>query len=202
MSDVTRYPAELVSDVVSGGDLRYAVRPIRPGDAARLVAFHARLSPQSSYFRYFTYHPTLSSKEVDHFTHVDYEDRLALVAELDDQIIGVGRYDRQPGSDEAEVAFVVADEFQGHGIASLLLDELARAARDRGIRTFLASTMLENRQMLDVFLHSGYPVSRSLEYGTVSLVLPLAETASSRRALASRDATRQVSRRACPPSAS
>lgn len=196
------YPAELVVDVVSLGDLHYSVRPIRPGDAQRLVAFHSALSPRSSYFRYFTYHPTLSAKEVEHFTHLDYVDRLALVAELDGQIIGVGRYDRDAGSDEAEVAFVVADAFQGHGIASLLLDQLANAARARGITTFLATTMLENRQMLDVFLHSGYPVSRTLEYGTVSLRFPLAETAGSRRALATRDATRKISSRSRPPRSS
>lgn len=193
------YPAELVTDVVSLGDLHYTVRPIRPGDAERLVAFHSRLSPRSSYFRYFTFHPTLSAGEVEHFTHVDYVDRLALVAELDEQIIGVGRYDREARSDEAEVAFVVADDFQGHGIASLLLDQLADAARARGVTSFSATTMLENRQMLDVFLHSGYPVSRSLEYGTVLLSFPLAETAGSRRALATRDATRRVSSRSCPP---
>ena len=153
------YPSELEHDVVSGGSLRYHVRPIRPDDGPRLVAFHHHLLPRSVFLRFFTFHPELSSKEVEHFTCVDYVNRLALVAEIDDRLIAVGRYDSAPGETEAEVAFVVSDEFQHHGIGALLLDELARAAWERGITTFRAETLCENRAMLDVFRHAGFPVT-------------------------------------------
>ena len=94
--------------------------------------FHDHLSDRSCFLRFFSLHPHLSPKEVERFTHVDYENRLALVALVDDSIIGVGRYDREPESDVAEVAFVVADDYQHHGIGSLLLDELAE--RGEGAR--------------------------------------------------------------------
>jgi GNAT superfamily N-acetyltransferase len=142
-----------------------------------MVAFHSHLSPHSCYLRFFTYHPTLSASEVERFTCVDYQDRLALVAEIDDQLIAVGRYDRHVGTTEAEVAFVVADAFQHHGIGSLLLDELAQAARDKGIITFLADTLRENHTMLDVFRHSGFPVTTKTEYDTVALRFPIANGA-------------------------
>src|ERR1019366_7030996 len=123
------YPSELERDVVSDGSLRYHVRPIRFDDGPRLAAFHHHLLPRSVFLRFFTFHPELSPKEVEHFTCVDYVNRLALVAEIDDRLIAVGRFDSEPGDTEAEVAFVVLDEFQHHGIGALLLDELARAAR-------------------------------------------------------------------------
>jgi GNAT superfamily N-acetyltransferase len=108
----------------------------------------------------------------------------------------VGRYDSAPGDTEAEVAFVVADEFQHHGIGALLLDELARAAWARGITSFRAETLCENRAMLDVFHHSGFPVTSSVEYGTVTLRFPIEPTDAYRAALDDRKASRQ-----CPSSA-
>ena len=184
------YPHDLEREVAGDGDLRYRVRPIRPEDAERLVAFHRQLSPHSVYLRFFSFHPELSEAEVVRFTTVDYEDRLALVAFDGDRLIGVGRFDRRPWESEAEVAFVVADEYQHHGIGSLLLDELARAARQRGIETFRADTLAENRTMLDVFHHAGFPVTSSIEYGTVTLRFPIAPTESYARSLDAREARR------------
>ncbi len=176
--DPPGYPRELERDVVTEG-LRYHVRPIRPDDGPRLVEFHARLSPRSVYLRFFSVHPVLSAAEVKRFTEVDYQERLALVATVGDQLIAVARYDRSPGASEAEVAFVVDDEYQHHGVGSDLLDELADAALARGVTSFRAETLAENRAMLDVFHHAGFPVTSSIEYGTVTLRFPIAPTAAS-----------------------
>jgi GNAT superfamily N-acetyltransferase len=194
-ADPVGYPHDLEREVTGDGNLRYRVRPIRPEDAGQLVAFHRHLSPHSVYLRFFSFHPELSEAEVYRFTTVDYQDRLALVALDDDRLIGVGRFDRKPGEAEAEVAFVVADEYQHHGVGTLLLDELARAARQRGIETFRADTLAENRPMLDVFHHAGFPVTSRVEYGTVTLRFPIAPTEGYSRALDSREARRQ----ACTP---
>jgi GNAT superfamily N-acetyltransferase len=156
------------------------------------MAFHQRLMPHSIYLRFFTFHPELSPREAEHFACVDYLNRLALVAELDGRLIAVGRFDRQPGDTEAEVAFVVSDEFQHHGIGTLLLDELVKAARERGITTFRAVTLTENRTMLDVFRHAGFPITSSVECGTVTLRFPIEPTDAYRAALAGRDTQRQV----------
>lgn len=180
------YPAELEHEVSWTDGTTCRVRPIRPDDGPRLAAFHHRLSTRSSYLRFFTIHPELSADEIERFTRVDYDGRLALVAEHDGALVAVGRYDRLPDSTEAEVAFVVSDEFQHHGIGTLLLDDLAAAARPRGITTFCASTLAENHTMLGVFLHSGFRVTSSRDYETVSLCFSIEPDDQYRAALAAR----------------
>ena len=193
------YPAELERDIVDDRGFAYHLRPIRPDDAGRLPAFHATLSVRSTYLRYFRVHPELSADELDRFTHVDYRDRLALVAERDGILLAVARYDRTPGSTEAEVAFVVADAYQHHGIGTLLLDELAKAARDRGITMFVAETLAENRGMIEVFSGSGFPVRSDREFDTVTVRFPIEATDTHRRLLAAREARRAGPVGAPPP---
>jgi GNAT superfamily N-acetyltransferase len=155
----------------SGAEVK--IRPIRPDDAESLVQFHGHLSALSVYRRYFSPHPLLTAAEVQHLTHVDYDARLALVAECDGQLIAVGRYERLPGTTEAEVAFVVADEFQHLGIGTLLLEHLAEAALQHGVATFVADTLADNHGMIDVFLKSGFAVTTSRQDGTVSVRFPI-----------------------------
>lgn len=168
-----RYPSELASAITTRDGTTLHLRPIRPDDAASLIEFHRSLSPRSVYRRFFFVHPTLSAAEVERFTHVDYDTRLALVVEADGRLLAVGRYEGAPAAMEAEVAFVVADEHQHHGIATILLEHLARAGHDRGITTFVASTLAENRAMLDVFAHSGFAVTTSVDQGIVNVRFPI-----------------------------
>jgi GNAT superfamily N-acetyltransferase len=86
---------------------------------------------------------------------------------------------------------VVADAHQHHGLATLLLDTLALAAWERGIMTFTADTLAENRAMLKVFLDSGFAVSTDHELEALRLRLPIAPTPAYRVALAEREATRR-----------
>ncbi len=88
------YPAEYELDaVLADGDV-IQVRPIKPGDADQLIAFHERLSNESRYFRFFRVKETLDRQEAEFFANVDYHDRMALVAVNDGMIVAVGRYDR------------------------------------------------------------------------------------------------------------
>ncbi len=164
-----RYPSELEGDVETIGGSVLHLRPIRPDDGERLTEFHEHLSPQSVYRRFFFMHPRLSAAEVERFTHVDYVDRLALVVERPDGLVAVGRYERLPDTGQAEVAFVVADEFQHRGIGTVLLEHLADAALPNGITTFTAQTLADNQDMLDVFMKSGFHVTSTREYGTVTV---------------------------------
>ncbi|HEX3566985.1 MAG TPA: hypothetical protein VHU17_16570, partial [Acidimicrobiales bacterium] len=109
---MSRYPSELACVVTTKDGGVVHVRPIRPGDGPGLAQFHQHLSLRSAYRRFFFVHPVLSAPEIERFTRVDYVDRLALVVDEDQRLLAVGRYDRSPGTEEAEVAFVVADLYQ------------------------------------------------------------------------------------------
>jgi GNAT superfamily N-acetyltransferase len=164
-----RFPEELEADVHVPDGTTLRLRPIRCDDAEKLVEFHALLSFDSIYRRYFSLHPVLSANEVKHFTQVDYVNRLALVVEDHGQLVAVGRYDRYPESTTAEVAFVVRDDHQHLGLGHRLLDALAGAAWERGITTFSAETLSCNHDMISVFRHSGFPVATSSEYNEISV---------------------------------
>jgi GNAT superfamily N-acetyltransferase len=166
----------LNADVTVASGATFHLRPIRSEDAAKLVAFHACLSFDSIYRRYFSLHPVLSDDEVRHFTQVDYVNRLALVIEDGEQLVAVGRYDRYPQVPTAEVAFVVRDDYQHLGLGHRLLDALATAAWERGITTLCAETLFSNHDMMSVFRHSGFPITTSSEFGEISVRLDIAPT--------------------------
>ncbi len=140
--------------------LDYTVRPISPDDASALNDFHERCSERTHRLRFFSSQAHLPPAMLSFFTNVDHDEREALVAVLDDRIIAVGRYDlvAENATEQraAEVAFVVADEFQGNGIASDLLGRLADLARSRSISCFVAETLAENMAMQAVFRNSPY----------------------------------------------
>jgi Acyl-CoA synthetase (NDP forming) len=184
-------PPDLASaevDVVLADGGVVHLRPIRPDDGEGLLAFHARLSPETRQMRFFTKQPTLSDREVERFTHVDFDRRLALVADLRGEIIAVARYDADPEPGEgAEVAFVVQDEHQGRGIGSILLEHLAVAARCRGITRFHADTLAANQKMQRVFHDAGYRVTTRMESGVVGVEFSLVQTPESVAAIEARE---------------
>jgi len=145
------------------------IRPIAPDDVAALIRFHAKLSRHSIQMRYFYPHLSLSVEEVAHFTQVDGTNRVAYVVSRDGDIVAVGRYDRLDDLSASEVAFVVADDLQHHGIASFLLQRLASRAREVGITTFCAEVRADNAPMLAVFHQAGFPTQSIREQGTVSV---------------------------------
>jgi GNAT superfamily N-acetyltransferase len=152
------------------------LRPITDDDGERLLRFHARLSLETTRLRFFSVHPRLSASELHRFTHVDHDDREAVVAVVDDEIIGVGRYDHIPGTGDVEVAFVVDDEWQGKGVGTRLLREVAARARARGYRRLVADTLPENRRMLSVFQHFAPVTTTSFRSGAVHVEIPLDQT--------------------------
>lgn len=149
------------------------IRPIVPSDDTALVRFHEGLTNETTRLRFFTLHPHLTPREVDRFTHVDHHDREGLVALDGDAIVAVGRYDRIPDTTEAEVAFVVADSWQGKGVGTSLLEQLAHRARAEGITQFVADTLGDNHRMQHVFRNSGLMVHCGWHAGVVNVVLDL-----------------------------
>jgi RimJ/RimL family protein N-acetyltransferase len=133
------------------------IRPIEPGDKARLSVALRRLSEATIYRRFLAAKPRLSSAELRYLTEVDGRDHIALVAFLADDpesIVAVARCVRLPDNpDTAEFAIVVGDPLQGRGLGSLLARELATAARSAGIRRFSATMAGENIAVRRLIAH-------------------------------------------------
>jgi acyl-CoA synthetase (NDP forming)/RimJ/RimL family protein N-acetyltransferase len=169
------YPAHWEADVVLLDGSPAHLRPILATDADGLVAFYARVSEQSKYFRFFAPYPTLSERDVQRFTQVDHQSRVAFVVTIGPDIVAVGRYDSIDDV-EAEVAFLVEDAHQGRGIGQLLLEHLAQAGRERGVGKFVAEVLPENVRMIQVFREMGYHVEGGYEDGVMHLVFPIEPT--------------------------
>jgi acyl-CoA synthetase (NDP forming)/GNAT superfamily N-acetyltransferase len=197
------YPLRWAVDVVLSDGGTVHVRPIVPDDAPLIEALHNRLSAETVYLRFFTPLPHLSPQLLDRFVNVDYVDRMALVSVLGDDIVAVARYDRLPGTDEAEVAFVVDDAHQGRGLGSLLLEHLAAVAKEHGIARFVAETLPGNSRMLGVFHDAGFADERQFADGVIRVSFPIEPTEASRQASHDRErraAARSVQRLLTPRS--
>jgi acyl-CoA synthetase (NDP forming)/GNAT superfamily N-acetyltransferase len=169
-------PPHWEADIVAADGGTVHLRPICPDDDEGINGLMERSSDQTRYYRFFGPMRKLSERDLHRFTHVDHVDRVAFVVLLGDQIIAVGRFDRYPGTDDAEVAFLVEDAHQGRGLGSVLLEHLAAAARERGIKRFVAEVLAQNSKMVRVFQDAGYASERSYEDGVVHLTFPIDQT--------------------------
>ena len=163
-ADLARWEADVV---LRDGSVAH-VRPIRPDDADGIRRFHARQSPESIYMRFFAPIKQLSERDVQRFTHVDYVDRVALVATVRGEIIGIARYDKIDAT-TAEVAFNISDAFQGRGVGSVLLEHLAAIAHELGVGKFVADVLPQNRKMIGVFTEAGYEVEHHYDDGVIAV---------------------------------
>ncbi|MCM3885386.1 GNAT family N-acetyltransferase [Frankia sp. R82] len=171
------YPAEWEADVILTDGGTAHIRPILPSDGPLLRAFWTRLSLQTIYFRYFAARRSLSDEDIRHMTVVDQRRRGALVAMIGDDLVAVAHWEGTAARPtEAEIAFLVQDDQQGRGFGSILLEHLAAAARDRGVRRFDADVLSQNRQMIRVFIEAGYTVARAFDYGEVRLSFEITPT--------------------------
>ena len=180
------YPAHWEADIALRDGSAAHLRPIRPTDADALQDFHQRQSEQSRYLRFFAPMPKISPRDLARFTRVDHVDRVAFIVLVGEDIIAVGRYDRV-SPHTAEVAFNVSDSRQGTGLASVLLEHLVAAARERDINEFTAEVLPQNAKMIKVFTETGFDVARRLDDGVVMVSFRIDPTARSLAVMAERE---------------
>ena len=155
---------------------RVDVRPIAATDKELIRQGFARLSPESRYRRFLSSMPALDDRALAYLTELDHHDHEALIA-LDVEShegVGVARFVRdsaEPAS--AEVAVTVVDDWQGRGLGTALLGELADRAREEGVRRFTALVLAENRNMLGMLGELGAARVVDREQGTVELAVDL-----------------------------
>jgi acetyltransferase len=145
------YPADLERTWQAGDGTILQLRPLRSDDLDRELAFIAGLSEQTLYYRLQYSSRSVSREDAARLLDLDYRDRMAIAAlsgtAPQDAIVGVSRYARIEGTDQAECAIVVADAWHGRGVGTELMRSLAQAARANGIRTLVGSSLGENQRI-------------------------------------------------------
>jgi acetyltransferase len=173
------YPGQYVSAWRSDGQ-DFTIRPIRPDDESLMVDFHRQLSDVSVYMRFFL--PLRLDVRVAHERlfakcFIDYDREIALVAEYADEagarhLAGIARMIRNHSGNAAEVAFLVADKFQGRGLGTYFLERIIYIAKKEGVGRLEASTLSENFNMKDMFVRAGFRFTPPQD-GVVSATLDL-----------------------------
>jgi acyl-CoA hydrolase/GNAT superfamily N-acetyltransferase len=154
--------------------LEVLVRPARLSDEGALQRLFYGLSNESVYKRFFCYRSQYPHEEMQQLVDLDYEGNMALVVcePERDEPIALARYDRDPATNFADIAFVVRDDWQRRGVGTLLLRRMGEIGRARGLSGFEADVLASNTPMLAVFHRSGLELNSTLEDGVFHLVAP------------------------------
>ncbi len=181
---ISSYPNHHETRTVSQGGIPCFIRPIRPEDAPLLEGLFNALSPQSVYFRFFGPLKVLPHRMLARFTQIDYDREIALIAlkesVSDEQMLGVARLIRIPGSSRAEFSIVVGDQWQGKGIAAALFQRSLTIAKEQGIEEVWGIVLPENTRMLALGRKFGFSVNRSPDSREYELKIDLRKPLSNR----------------------
>jgi GNAT superfamily N-acetyltransferase len=129
-------------------ETRVSIRDATPADGEALRGMFSRASSETIYLRFHTPYPAVPEWMVALMLDLDHPDKEFLLAVTDDEIVGHAMYVVLEDSSEAEMAIIVEDGWQSRGAGKSLLTGLAKSAGLRGIETFTAEVLLENRRML------------------------------------------------------
>jgi acetyltransferase len=149
------YPASLTQSWHLADGTPVTVRPIRPEDAAIEQAFVRGLSERTRYFRFMQAVHELTPEMLVRFTQIDYDREMAFIAVVEDEPgkerqVAVVRYTINPDQRSCEFALVVADQWQGLGIGTHMMQSLMQVAHARGMRLMEGEVLADNSNMLSL----------------------------------------------------
>ena len=177
---------QISTDVILRDGSTLRLRAPLADDADQMLEFLAGLSERSRYLRFHGF-PALGPKLVAPFVDPDWDERGALIGCHEGRMVALANFVRLRERRAAEVAFTVADDFQGRGMGTRLLERLAELAAEAGIESFVAEVLPENQNMLVVFRDAGFELTRELDGGSVEVRFPIAPTAHYRDRVAERN---------------
>jgi acyl-CoA hydrolase/GNAT superfamily N-acetyltransferase len=174
---VAIYPwQEEWQQTLAGGEL-VLIRPVRMSDEAPLTRLFYALSDESRYQRFMAHKSVHSRLEMQRLVDADYESSVALVAcePGAGELIAMARYDIDPKTGLADIAFVVRDDWQRRGIGSALMRRMIEIGRSKGVVGFTADVLPRNLGMMMVFQQSGLCVQSHFDGSAYHLSMPLSE---------------------------
>ena len=169
---IRAYPTRYVAPWTMKDSTAVTIRPIRPEDEPAMVGFHETLSERTVYLRYFHLMNLEQRTQHDRLTRIcfiDYDREMALVAERRNpetgecEILGVGRMMKVHGTNEAEVAVVISDKWQGRGLGKELLARLLIVGADEKLTRLTADILPDNRDVMRICEKLGFTLKHSLD---------------------------------------
>ena len=175
----------LVRDVILRDGTPLRLRAPTPEDYDGIKAFYDRLSEDSLHTRFHGYVRTEGPARSD--AEADGDARVVLLGWRADRVVASGSYDRLREPAVAEVAFTVAEDFQGRGVATRILEQLAEIGAERGIARFDAEVMDSNQAMLAVFGRAGFGIRSKLDFDELLVSLDIQPTEAVQERIEERD---------------
>lgn len=149
------------------------VRPIRATDEASLQRLYYSLNDQDVFFRFMGNDKHFRHNRMQAMTVLDYDQRMAIVATKgevgNEEIMGIARYDIDPKTKVAEVAFTVREDMRRKTIGTKLLEHISVIAKSRGAKSVRAEILARNKAMMNLFKTSGAEIHSHLEDGMYSM---------------------------------
>jgi len=172
------YPEQLKTKRMLKSGFVMQIRPIKMTDERIVKEFFARLSDQNMKMRFTGMRIGMRAKDIQHFVNVDYRKSMALigVAEKDgiEEVVGMTQYVLNEATNLAEFAITTSDIWQRQGVGFHLLSYLQYIAKERGIRGFTASMLVENKAVLALIEQLSIPFEKRASYGTydIQMIFP------------------------------
>lgn len=170
------YPKEYETTWIDKKGVSLFFRPVKATDERAIQEMIYDLPEQDVYTRFFHSLKSFSHKVAMPLAAIDYKDKMAIAAvigreepESREKIVAIGRYENDPKTGFAEVAFTTRKDWQNRGIGTFLLKYLIRIAKERNIAGFTADVLARNAAMMQVFSKSGYTMTTHLEEGVYEL---------------------------------
>lgn len=179
-------------DVVLRDGSTVRIRVMRPSDEAGLRTLLTSLSEESRWLRFYCLQNSAGlAAEAHREANLDQAFGLVACSGDENRVVGHAFYvafDEQ----RAEVAFTIANDFQGRGLGSILLGQLAEVAAANGIEVFEADVVAANHAMLHVFRASGFPLEVNANAGQLQVIFPTSFTAEARNQFERRESIAAV----------
>jgi len=164
------YPEELETVMTTKGGVELIVRPIRPTDEEMLSDMFYDLSDQTIINRFFSMLKSMPHRRLQQFCCVDYQTEMSLVAitkeGVKQKVVGLGSYHLNPATHRAEIAFMVADAWQGKGIGTFMMKSLVRIAKSKKIKGFTAEVLRDNVAMIALMHKAGVEPKSTIADGS------------------------------------
>ena len=164
------YPEGFETTMTTKGGSELIVRPIRPTDEEMLSDMFYDLSDQTIINRFFSMLKSMPHRKLQQFCCVDYDSEISLVAltkeGVKQKVVGLGSYHLNPATHRAEIAFMMADAWQGKGIGTYMMQELVKIAKSKKIKGFTAEVFRDNVAMIALMHKAGVEPKSTIVNGS------------------------------------